>query len=137
MTFTNHRLRTALMHKNSSILAQSNADLLHCFEQSHVGHDHGNPRIILWILDMCRSTSHIDIGTVRLIANHICFGTKCIKHTLCSINRTSVEAIQPHAHAIVRSGSQRNQIADVTVPSDRIIPEILYPFPFMTLIPLS
>ena len=44
---TNHRLRTALMHKNSSILAQSNADLLHCFEQSHVGHDHGNPRIIL------------------------------------------------------------------------------------------
>lgn len=146
---------------------------LHRFEQSHVGHDRGNHRIILQtvtflqilptdiqdiipvhfhtvlihgntpvsisvkrksaiqiplsdkslqIFDMCRSTSHIDVGTVRLIANHICFGAKRIKHTLCNIKRTSVGTIQPHAHPIVRSGSQRNQIADVTVPSDRIVP---------------
>ena len=62
----------------------------------------------LQIFDMCRSTSHIDVGTVRLIANHICFGTKRIKHTLCNIKRTSIGAIQPHSHPIVRSGSQRN-----------------------------
>lgn len=50
-----------------------------------------------------RSGSHIDVGTVRLIANHICFGIKRIKHTLCNVKRISVGTIHSHAHAIVRS----------------------------------
>ncbi len=173
----NHRLIDILIADRGHTYL--NALALHRFEQSHVGHDRGNHRIILQtatflqilptyiqdiipvhfhtvlihgntpirisvkrksaiqillpdkslqIPDMCRSTSHIDVGTIRLIANHICFGAKRIKHTLCNIKRTSVGAIQPHAHTIVKSGSQRNQIADVMVPSDRIIPEILCQF---------
>lgn len=167
----NHRLIDILIANRGHTYL--NALPLHCFEQSHVGHNRGNHRIILQaatflqilpadiqdiipvhfhtvlihgntpirisvkrksaiqillpdkslqILDMCRSTSHIDVGTVRLIANHICFGAKRIKHTLCNIKCTSIGTIQPHAHPIVRSGSHRNQITDVTVPSDRIIP---------------
>ena len=142
----NHRLIDILIANRGHTYLDALA--LHRFEQSHVGHDRGNHRIILQtatflqilptdiqdiipvyfhavlihgntpvsisvkrksaiqillpdkslqILDMCRSTSHIDVGTVRLIANHICFGTKRIKHTLCNIKRTSVGTIQPHA----------------------------------------
>ena len=66
---------------------------------------------------MCRATVCIDVGSVRLVIDHISFCAECIEHALCDCRRTSVRTVQTNFDVLEVAGRDRDQITDVTVSS--------------------
>ena len=77
--------------------------------------------IFLQYFDMRGTAATIDVGSVRIIIDHISLCTKCVKYTFCDCRRTSVRTIQSDFNIFEVTARNRNQITDITVTSGSII----------------
>ena len=70
---------------------------------------------------MCRTTVGINIGSVRLVVDHIGLGAKSVVHAFCDGKGAAVGTVQTDPHIFKGTGRQGDQMSDITVPACRII----------------
>ena len=76
---------------------------------------------LLQSLNVGRSTICIDIGSVRIIIDHIGLCSECIKYCLCNLIGCTVCAVQSNSHILKGSGRDRHQVSHVTISSHGVI----------------
>ena len=72
---------------------------------------------------------HVDVEAVRSVSDHIGVRTQRVKDALGDLPGATVGAIETDTEVFVRTGRQRDQIADVAVPSRSVVDGLADLFP--------
>ena len=72
-------------------------------------------------MDMGASAVCIDVRTIRMVVDDICFCTECVKHTLCNRAGAAIGAVDSDSVILEGAGRKRDQVADIAVSARHII----------------
>ena len=71
--------------------------------------------------DMRRAAVHVDIYTVRPVADDVGIRPECVEHALGYHPGAAVGAVEPDLHVLVRVRREADEVADIPVPSRGVI----------------